>query len=98
MDAYVSVHTPGYAESFWCQQETGFAVGRGTKILALRMGEDPTGFISKHQAIARGQKLAEDVASEIDMLLRADERTKEKYLSGKPKVSNYDDLDDDIPF
>lgn len=98
MDAYVSMHTAGYSARTWCQQETGFAVGKGIKVIALRMGEDPTGFISKHQAISRGAKKAEDVAEEIDALLRADDRTKSRYLKCNPPKSAYADLDDDIPF
>lgn len=98
MEAYVSIHTEGYKQSTWCQQETGFAVGKGTKVIALRMGEDPTGFISKHQAISRGTKKAEDVAKEIDALLRADDRTKVRYAKCNPPKDAYADLDDDIPF
>ncbi len=98
MEAYVSIHTEGYKQSTWCQQETGFAVGMGAKVIALRMGEDPTGFISKHQAISRGTKKAEDVAAEIDALLKADDRTKARYAKCNPPKSTYDDLDDDIPF
>ena len=99
MEAYVSIHTKGYDDSTWCQQETGFAVGSGTKVIALRMGEDPTGFISKHQAISRGVKKAEDVAAEIDGLLRADDRTKTRYLECNKSNNGYEELDDDdIPF
>jgi TIR domain len=98
MEAYVSIHTEGYKESTWCQQETGFAVGRGTKVIALRMGEDPTGFISKHQAISRGTKKAEDVAMEIVALLQDDVRTNARYVQCNPPRSGYDGLDDDVPF
>jgi hypothetical protein len=48
MDAFLAIHTPGFKDSFWTQQEIGFAVGRGVKIISFKMGEDPTGFISKH--------------------------------------------------
>ncbi|MEZ5694054.1 MAG: toll/interleukin-1 receptor domain-containing protein [Altererythrobacter sp.] len=98
MDAFVSIHTEGYSKSFWCQQETGFAFGKRTKVIALRMGEDPTGFASKHQAISRGAKTAEDVALEIEKLLKADERTKARFEASQPKSTGYHDLDDDIPF
>lgn len=69
MDAFVAIHTPGFSQSYWTQQEVGFAVGKGVKIISLRMGEDPTGFISKHQALPRGRKKAEEIAVEIDRLL-----------------------------
>lgn len=93
MDLFISLHTPGYEKSVWAQQEIGFAVGSGAKIIALRMGEDPTGFISKHQAISRGSKKAEDVAAEIDKLLQKDDRTKERYALAQKLTP-----DDDVPF
>jgi hypothetical protein len=95
MEAFVSIHTKGYAHRFWCQQEIGFAVGKGTKIIALRMDEDPTGFISKNQALSRGKKRAEDVATEIDLLLLDDERTKERYEAAKRSRTPFPD---DHPF
>jgi hypothetical protein len=61
-------------KSFWTQQEIGFAVARGVKIISFKMGEDPTGFISKHQALPRLKRSAEDIAKEVGLLLH-DERT-----------------------
>jgi hypothetical protein len=74
MDAFLAIHTPGFAKSFWTQQEIGFAVARGVKIISFKMGEDPTGFISKHQALPRLKRSAEDIAKEVGLLLH-DERT-----------------------
>ena len=73
MDAMVAIHTPGFAVSFWSQQEIGFALGRGLKVISLKMGEDPKGFISKHQALPRGKKSAEQIAEAIRDLLSADD-------------------------
>lgn len=98
MDAFVSIHTEGYSSSFWYQQETGFAFGNRTKVIALRMGEDPTGFASKHQAISRGKKKAEEIAIEIEKLWKSDERTKKRFEECQPKTNGYEDLDEDIPF
>jgi len=61
MDAFVAVHTPGFKDSVWTQQEIGFALGRGTKVISFKMGEDPTGFIGKHQALARQGRSAEAI-------------------------------------
>lgn len=83
MDAFIAIHTPGFSASFWTQQEIGFAVGRGVKIISFKMGEDPTGFISKHQALARRRRTAEEIAKEIDSLLNADELTAAKLLDAK---------------
>lgn len=93
MDLFISIHTPGFKDSYWSQQEVGFAMARGVKIIAIRMGEDPTGFISKHQALSRGAKNAEQIALEIDDLLSKDDRTKDRYSACKEEHEN-----DDIPF
>lgn len=90
MELFISIHTPGFSKSIWTQQEIGLAVCRSVKIIALRMGEDPTGFISKHQALSRGVKTAEQIASDIDVLLKKDERIKDRYEQCA--------LDADIPF
>jgi TIR domain len=75
MDAFLAIHTPGFSKSFWTQQEIGFAVARGVKIISFKMGEDPTGFISKQQALPRLNRSAEAVAKEVNALLLADELT-----------------------
>jgi hypothetical protein len=75
MDALVAVHTPGFSKSHWTQQEIGAAFGRGVKIISLMMGEAPTGLVSKHQALSRARRSAEEIAKEIDSLLGTDETT-----------------------
>jgi hypothetical protein len=61
------------------------------------MGEDPTGFISKHQALPRRQRTAEQIAAEIDSLLSADELTSAKLLDAK-KANGLIAVEDEIPF
>ena len=75
MDAMVAILTPGFRDSVWTNQEIGFALGRGAKIISLRMGEDPPGFISAEQAIPQQQRMAVDIAPVIVGLLSDDERT-----------------------
>jgi hypothetical protein len=86
MDAFLAIHTPGFKDSFWTQQEIGFAVGRGVRIISFKMGEDPTGFISKHQALARRNRTAEEIALEVDTLLASDPLTSAKLATAK--ISN----------
>jgi len=90
MDALIAVHTPGFSASIWTQQEIGYALGRGVKVISFKMGEDPTGFIGKHQALPRGNRTAEQIAAEIDKLLDADPRTKDRLAEAK--------ADDEISF
>lgn len=97
MDAFVAIHTTGFSKSVWTQQEIGFAVGRGVKIISLKMGEDPTGFISSHQALARRGRKAEDISVEIDNILSADIQTASKFLKAK-KANGLAKNDDEIPF
>jgi hypothetical protein len=103
MDGFIAVHTKGFSASYWTQQEVGFALGRGAKVISFKMGEDPTGFISKQQALARRSRTAEAIAKEIDQLLAQDRRTSgrlaEAKASVRPRRPAFDlDLDDDVPF
>lgn len=52
MDAVVALMTEKFHDSFWTDQELGFAFGRGVPIVALRLGRDPYGFIGKFQALS----------------------------------------------
>jgi TIR domain len=97
MDAFIAILTPGFSQSIWTQQEIGFAYARGVKIISLKMGEDPTGFISKQQALPRRDRSAEEIAKEVDAILSADERTATKLLSAK-KARGLKTLKDEIPF
>jgi TIR domain len=83
MDAFLAIHTLGFKDSFWTQQEIGFAVGRSVKIISFKMGEDPTGFISKHQALPRRGRTAEEIAREVDAILAADPLTAGKLDAAK---------------
>lgn len=51
MDALVALMTEEFHDSNWTDQEVGFAFGRGIPIVAVRLGKDPYGFISKFQAL-----------------------------------------------
>jgi len=80
MDAFLAIHTPGFSKSNWTQQEVGFAVAKDVKIISLEMGELPTGFISKQQALPRRNRNAIEIAEEIAGVLRSDPATRERYL------------------
>jgi TIR domain len=90
MDAFLAMHTRGFAASNWTQQEVGFAVAKDVKIISLEMGEIPTGFISKQQALPRRNRRAEEIADEVVSLLRADSRTRQRFLDCSSAV--------DVPF
>ncbi|MBS0240946.1 MAG: toll/interleukin-1 receptor domain-containing protein [Proteobacteria bacterium] len=83
MDAFLAIHTDGFSKSVWTQQEIGFAVARGVRIISFKMGEDPTGFISKQQALPRLNRNAEQIAVEVRDILAGDDLTKERYAHTK---------------
>lgn len=96
MDAMLTIHTQGFSGSVWTQQEIGFALGRGVKVVALRMEEDPKGFISKDQAILRRGRDAAGVAEEIASILINDAATKARMAEVKSKHQKVED--EEIPF
>ena len=91
MHAFLSFHTKGFSESYWTQQEVGFAVAKGVKMIALGMGEDPVGFLANKQALPRRGENAAQVAKRIFDLLAADPVTAQ-HLPAE------EEDDDDIPF
>lgn len=94
MDAMVAIHTVGFSQSTYTQQEVGFALGRGVKIISFEMGEQPTGFISRLQSLPRRSRTAEAIAKEINSLLGLDASTQQKLNAAHNELG----LDDDIPF
>jgi hypothetical protein len=94
MDAFLSIHTPEFSKSNWTQQEVGFAVARGVKRIAFKMGEDPTGFLSVKQALPRRNRRAEEVAKSIVDLLKSDPLTAHHFESER----NTNAMEDEIPF
>jgi len=71
MHALAALLTPGFHESKWTDQEVGFALGRGTMVIAIRLGLDPYGFIGKQQGLPGNLDAQEPLASGIvDLLLK----------------------------
>jgi hypothetical protein len=96
MDAFLAMHTDGFSESCWTQQEIGYAVCRRVKIISLKMGnEDPAGFVSKHQALPRQGRSAEAIAKHLNELLADDSATGPILQAAKRARGFYPD--DDIP-
>ena len=65
------------------------------------MDEDPTGFISKRQALSRLDRSADDIAKEVNTLLLQDEATAtrlQEIVDAHKPLPHRDQIDDDIPF
>jgi TIR domain len=76
MDALAAILTPGFRESAWTDQETGFALGRGVLVIPIRRGLDPYGFIARFQGIQGSSRTVAQVAEEIFLALIRNGRTK----------------------
>lgn len=93
MDVFITVNTDGFDESFWCQQEVGYAFARKQKVLPIKFSQDPIGFLAKFQALDRGRKDAVTLASDIFDLLSKDDAIRD--LLPRRQFSDDDDV---IPF
>ncbi len=78
MDFFISLHTDGFSKSLWCQQEVGFAVGRGVEIIPIMVDEKPQGLIERYNAIDGKQDL-ELIADNIRLALKNNPKTKKLY-------------------
>lgn len=56
---------PEFITSKWCDQEIGYALGRGVPVFTVRRGADPHGFVSRFQAFNGNSKTADQIASEL---------------------------------
>jgi hypothetical protein len=86
-DALVAAMTPGFHESDWTDQEIGIAFGRGIPIIALRLGQDPYGFIGKFQALTTSW---ENAAREIVKLLSSEEALLVSYVAAIENCGGWD--------
>jgi TIR domain len=69
MDCLIALLTPTFHESYWTDQEIGFALGRNVPIISVRIGKDPYGFIGKLQGFQAKGKRANEITEEIVKLL-----------------------------
>lgn len=87
-DAFVAVLTKDFHDSFWTDQEVGYALARGIPIIALRLGRDPYGFIGKFQAL---NCTWESAPFEIMKILIKQDRMVAAYASSLEKVRSFNE-------
>lgn len=75
MDALLAYLTPGFSTSLWCNQEVGWALGRGTLAISVRRGEDPRGFAGRFQAIPGGDGNLVTIADKVFTALAVNQVT-----------------------
>lgn len=77
-DALVALLTPGFHKSLWTDQEVGFAMGRGLLAVAIRLGEEPYGFIARLQAFQGKGKNEKTLSREIFQAFLKNKLTKRR--------------------
>lgn len=90
-DSLVALLHPTFHESKWTDQEIGFAMGRGLPIFAVRLGQDPYGFIGRFQAFTGKGKSAAGLAEELFNAYRKHKQTQTRM--GEVLVSLFEDSD-----
>lgn len=69
MDALVAIITPEFSTSKWCDQEVGYALGRGKFVIPLTTDSSPYGFLAKIQGMKIKGLKATEVAKKISEAL-----------------------------
>ena len=64
-DLLVALVHPNFKNSDWCDQEIGYALGRGVPVFTVRCGADPNGFVSRFQAFTGSGKTPDAIATEL---------------------------------
>lgn len=64
-EAFVGLVHPRFNESSWCQQELGWANGRGLPVFLVRFGANPDGFAASTQWPSGTGRTSKEVAHEI---------------------------------
>ncbi|HEU5402779.1 MAG TPA: toll/interleukin-1 receptor domain-containing protein [Terriglobales bacterium] len=72
-EALAAVVSEDFSASLWCDQEIGFALGRGVPVLPIQCGKPPYGFIGRVQALPlpKGEALASRARHIVQLLLRS---------------------------
>jgi len=73
-DVCVALLTEGFNNSNWTDQEIGISIGRGVPIVAVRLGQDPYGFIGKFQAVSGIGKENDQLTDELVLAFLANKR------------------------
>lgn len=84
MDSLAALVTPKFIESRWCDQEIGWAFGRGVPVLPIRLACDPYGFVGKFQAISGKLDSPSDLAKLIFETLRIKTETSRAICRAMP--------------
>ena len=80
-DLLVALIHPKFIESKWCDQEVGYALGRGIPVFTVRCGADPYGFVSRFQGFNGNSKDEFQIAKELFEAATAHKKLQDKMAS-----------------
>jgi hypothetical protein len=103
-DAFACLLTDGFGSSKWTDQEVGFAIGRGTLVVPIRLGMDPYGFMARHQGYSGLGVSRAEIANALIKILAKHDLTRVKmahalvasfehsdsFATAKQRVGNLD--------
>lgn len=87
MDACVPLLTKSFHQSYWTDQEVGWAYGRGVPVIPLNLGEKPYGFMSSIQA---KQTSTHQSAREVFNALKLHPRWSDALIHAVARCPNFD--------
>ena len=90
-DILVALLQPDFHGSKWTDQEIGFAMGRGLPVFAVRLGQDPYGFMGRFQAFNGHGKNNKLIADEIFLACCSNKQTQQSMAQAL--VSIFEDSD-----
>lgn len=80
-DALACLLTDGFGSSKWTDQEVGFAIGRGTLVVPIRLGMDPYGFMARHQGYSGLSASRSEIAHALVKILAKHDLTRVKMAN-----------------
>ncbi len=88
-DVFVAILTDKFRESSWCDQEGGFAMAYGKKIVSLMVGQHPHGFLESYQATKLNKKNVSNACSVIIDAISSDAKLSKAYYEAKKLYKRY---------
>ena len=79
MEVLCAFVTHDLVSSRWCDQEAGFALGRGIPVIAVNYGAVPYGFLGKSQAIGGDNRDAKECAMKIADVIAKQEHLQTRF-------------------
>ncbi len=91
MDCLVALMTEGFHESNWTDQEVGFALGRNLKVIPVRIGIYPYGFVGKIQAIRWTKSDVKNLGWQVFKRLPFFTTEEDAFIKAVESVDSFDD-------